>query len=216
MHHLTLKINELVLKLFEHMAAETKRNWQKLISPSSWYSGSLQKNFFTREINRRFLHRAGQKSSSNYFRRNAFELQELHTRLTGMKRFESTLEYNVTNLPSYTQLGMASLLPNGELRIAEEDLVTHNGKSIAGLAPRAAILGEEATKRSVAVNAEELMEIPTRSEKAKELVKGHDLIYVYHNHIDKVGDDKSTESQVFQAAEKEIETLIKVVQRLAL
>ena len=213
------KINELVLKSYSNTwLLKQNENWQKLISPSSWYSGELlQKNYFNREINRRFLQAEPvRKVAVIISDAMRFEIgQELHARLTGMKRFESALEYNITNLPSYTQLGMASLLPKGELGIAEEDLVTHNGKSTAGLAKRAAVLGEEATERSVALNAEELMEIPTRSEKAKELVKGNDLIYVYHNHIDKVGDDKSTESQVFQAAEKELETLIKVVQRLA-
>ena len=213
------KINELVLKSYSNTwLLKQNENWQKLISPSSWYGGELlQKNYFTREINRRFLKAEPvRKVAVVISDAMRFEIgQELHARLTGMKRFESTLEYYVTNLPSYTQLGMASLLPTGELKFAEEDLVTHNGKSTAGLAKRAAVLGEEATERSVALNAEELMEIPTRSEKAKGLVKGNDLIYVYHNHIDKVGDDKSTESQVFQAAEKEIETLIKVVQRLA-
>ena len=38
------------------------------------------------------------------------------------------------------------------------------------------------------------------STEGREFAKKHDLIYIYHNRIDKTGDDKASEEKVFEAA----------------
>ncbi|MEZ5055510.1 MAG: PglZ domain-containing protein [Saprospiraceae bacterium] len=46
---------------------------------------------------------------------------ELCQQLQGEKRYEADIEYMITGLPSYTQLGMAALLPHKNLSIHPED-----------------------------------------------------------------------------------------------
>jgi len=47
------------------------------------------------------------------------------------------------------------------------------------------------------------------------LVKQYDLIYIYHNRIDKTGDDKTSESKVFEAVEDELSYLMDIMKKVA-
>ncbi len=62
-------------------------------------------------------------------------------------------------LPSYTQLGMAALLPNKELVLADNDsgTVLVDGLSSQGTANRSKILGQAISPAGHGVKAEELM-----------------------------------------------------------
>ena len=53
-----------------------------------------------------------------------------------------------------------------------------------------------------------------RVEEAKELFRDHDVIYVYHNRIDVVGDAMRTEERLPEAAEAAIEDLVTLVRKL--
>jgi hypothetical protein len=61
--------------------------------------------------------------------------EELLGRIRSLDRYEAGIEPMFGSLPSYTQLGMASLLPNGELQIADNDTATVlvNGQSSQGV-----------------------------------------------------------------------------------
>ena len=59
------------------------------------------------------------------------------------------------------------------------------------------------------------MHMNTKSDEAKQLVQEHDLIYVYHNRIDTMGDDTTTEDKVIEASKEEIAFLIDVVKKIA-
>ena len=74
-------------------------------------------------------------------------------------RFEASLEPALAMLPSYTQLGMAALLPNQELALEENEsgTVLVDGQSSQGTANRIKILGQAVSKRATAIKAEELM-----------------------------------------------------------
>jgi hypothetical protein len=45
-------------------------------------------------------------------------------------------------------------------------------------------------------------------------VTNHDLIYVYHNRIDKLGDDKSSEEKVIEGARDEIQFLVDLIKKV--
>ena len=47
----------------------------------------------------------------------------------------------------------------------------------------------------------------------KELVKEHDVIYVYHNVIDAAGDSSKSEDTVFQAAETALQEITRLIQK---
>lgn len=138
-------------------------------------------------------------------------LQKIQTE----KRFEGELEYMVSTLPSYTQLGMAALLPNSNMTFQpESDNILINGNSTQGVQGRTKILEQILGKRATAINAEDFMKMNSATD-GREFVKQYDLIYIYHNRIDKVGDDKTSEEKVFEAVEQELEFLMDVIKKIA-
>lgn len=136
-------------------------------------------------------------------------------RINKEKRFEGELEYMVTALPSYTQLGMAALLPHTDMSFQEKsEYILINGNSTQGVKGRTKILQQLSGVRATAVNAEDFMQMNTSTD-GREFVKQYDLIYIYHNRIDKIGDNKDTEVKVFEAVEDELEFLMDVVKKIA-
>ncbi|HRX24962.1 MAG TPA: BREX-1 system phosphatase PglZ type A [Chitinophagales bacterium] len=191
--------------------------WQQVTDNSGeWYRGSLsQSRFFDRDVKSRFLEKSIKVFVviSDGFRYECG--RELNDMLNQQIRFSSTLKYQVTNLPSYTQLGMASLLPHKELCFGEGDTILADGKSTQGLQNRLKILQQHSGVRATAIPAENLMKMKARGPEAQELIQQHDLVYVYHNRIDKLGDDKTTEDKVFEASRDEIEFLMEVLKKIA-
>ena len=52
-------------------------------------------------------------------------------------------------------------------------------------------------------------------EESRALIRDHEVVYVYHNLIDKTGDTRDTEERVFGAAEETLEELLRVIKKLA-
>lgn len=139
---------------------------------------------------------------------------ELTKRLQSENRYEAAISYMVSSLPSYTQLGMASLLPHKELSLQEgSDLVLVDGIPSTGIQGRIKILETNSGVRATAVKAEDLMKMNSAKE-GREFVKQYDLIYIYHNRIDKTGDDKTTEEKVFEAVEDEFSFLMEMLKKI--
>jgi uncharacterized protein (TIGR02687 family) len=131
------------------------------------------------------------------------------------KRYEAEMDYMITGLPSYTQLGMAALLPHKQLNIHPKDCnVMADGISAVGIQGRTKVLQENSGVRAVAINAEQFMKMNSSTE-GRAFVKNYDLIYIYHNRIDKVGDDKTTEDKVFEAVEEEIAFIKELLRKIA-
>ena len=129
-------------------------------------------------------------------------------------RYSAELEPAVSMLPSYTQLGMAALLPGRELAIAENETgtVLVDGQSSRGTANRGRILGQALKQRATACQAEEIMAM--KGDDCRTLVREHDVIYVYHNRIDATGDKRDSEERVFEAVEETLSELIRLIKKL--
>lgn len=141
--------------------------------------------------------------------------KELTQSLLKENRYEATIDGAIASLPSYTQLGMASLLPHSKLEIEEgTDNVIVDGMSSAGVNGRAAILQKNTDVRATAITASEIMKLNTLSE-GRDFVKEYDVIYIYHNRIDKVGDDKTTEDKLVEAVEEELDFLKELLKKIA-
>ncbi len=190
--------------------------WQEVIEKSSsWYNGSQrQSRFFERDVKSRYLEKSNRLFViiSDGLRYECGK--ELNDLFNEEARITSSLEYQVTNLPSYTQLGMAAMLPHRELSLGEGESILADGMSTLGLQGRQKILQLNAGVSATAINAEELMGMSSKSKEAQELIQEHDLIYVYHNRIDKLGDDKTTEEKVIEASREEIGFLIELVKKI--
>lgn len=137
-------------------------------------------------------------------------MKELEQRIAQENRMEPTMRPAMLGVqPSYTQLGMAALLPHHELSYEKESAeVFADGMSTQGTANRSKIL-QRTVSNSVAIKAEEFLMVCSR-----EWVKDYDLIYIYSNTIDKVGDALATETQVFRATEEEMEKMVRLVKAI--
>lgn len=134
---------------------------------------------------------------------------EFHDLILKENRFTSKLDYRFANLPSYTQLGMAALLPHTSLSLGDNnDDVLIDRLGTKGLDARKRILSAGSNTRATAIGAEDLMAMP------REWNKEYDLVYVYHNRIDKTGDDKTSEDKVIDAVREEISYLKTLVKKI--
>jgi len=129
-------------------------------------------------------------------------------------RYNAELEPALSMLPSYTQLGMAALLPNKALAFADNETgtVLVDGQSSQGTANRIKILGQAISQRATACKADELMAM--KSDDCRALVRDHDVLYVYHNRIDATGDKRESEERVFEAVEETLQELIRLIKKL--
>lgn len=130
-----------------------------------------------------------------------------------LNRFDAELTPMISALPSYTQLGMAALLPNKDLTVGDDGNVTSFGMPTQGTVNRERVLGMgRPGDRVTAMKADAFMSL--RADEGKALFRDHDVLYLYHNRIDIVGDKLATEDRVFEAAEDAIEDLTKLVRKL--
>ena len=143
---------------------------------------------------------------------------ELAEKLEGQNRFKVELETLKAPTPSYTQLGMASLLPPMELSLASNgNTILADGKSTQGWPAREKILQsyldkEYIGKKAKILNARDFFE-STLSDQ-EESIKGIDLIYLFSPGVDAVGENTKTEKSLFSAVEKEIDFLNNLSRRI--
>jgi uncharacterized protein (TIGR02687 family) len=173
-----------------------------------------QRNFYQKHV--RDYRRRDQKICVIISDALRYEIaEELLGRIRSLDRYDAEIEPMFGSLPSYTQLGMASLLPNKDVQIADNDTSTVlvDGRSSQGLEYRKKILatGYEGD-RTAAVKADNLMAL--RGDDARALFRDNDVIFVYHNVIDATGDKPASEERVFEAAEDAMDDIVKLVKKL--
>jgi uncharacterized protein (TIGR02687 family) len=186
--------------------------WGKFIEPnggllSKWRIDKVpnQHRFYDRNV-RPWLDEGENRRAfviiSDAFRYEA--AQELTTELNGKYRFEATLSSQLGVLPSYTALGMASLLPHKTLAYKGTDVLVDGKSSIAS--ERDGILQAVS---GLACKCDELM--AKKKDEGREFVKDKRVVYVYHNTVDAVGDDGKTEGHTFEAVRRAIDELAALV-----
>ena len=188
--------------------------WQQAIEPmSEWRSAVLapQAKFFDRHVGP--VVKDGRTKVvvivSDGMRYEVAE--QLASMIRGEDRFDASLSAVLGSLPSYTQLGMASLLPQSSLELDPEGLpVLADGKPTNGTANRDKILRDV---KGHAITAAEVLAMP--GSELRELYTKHQIFYVYHDRIDAAGDKASTERTVFEAAEKTLRELLLLVKKWA-
>ena len=190
--------------------------WDALLSKeerlADWQLGiPKQSRFYDTVIHARFM-QAGVKRQfviiSDALR---YEIaHELQNEINQAKRFSAQLSSQLSVLPSYTQLGMAALLPHQHIDYSSNgNTVTVDGMSSAGLENRSTILAKVG---GVAISAKSLLTW-TRAD-ANHAIGDARVIYIYHDVIDAIGDKAATELQTFKAARQAINELNALVAKI--
>jgi len=142
---------------------------------------------------------------------------ELNTKINREFKGESELETMFGVIPSYTALGMASLLPRKVgTPIVIKNNVTYEISDISteGTENRSKILGL-VKKESMAITYEEIQRMSRHEMNEKFVGEGIKLIYVYHNAIDAEGDNAKTEDKVFKATNEAFKEICGLIRRFS-
>ncbi|BCS97424.1 hypothetical protein DSLASN_30560 [Desulfoluna limicola] len=191
--------------------------WQERVDAApAWQAGCMlrQDGFYERMV-RPYID-AGKKIFVIVSDALRFEIgMELQHQILKEDRYGVTCEPMLSMLPSYTQLGMAALLPNKRLELQHDAhaSVRVDGESASGTEGRSRILDAALPGKATAIQASDFLTMSR--DQSRELVKQHQLIYLYQNHIDFVGDKRDSEERLIEAVQETLEELVVVVKKLA-
>ena len=192
--------------------------WQSHVDGmSNWRVPDVvsQKNFFTQWVKPYW----DKKKKicviiSDAFRYEAGE--EMVGRIRQEDCYQAKLEYALSSLPSYTQLGMASLLPHseGSLNLSDNKTGTVNvgAQSTQGTDNRDKVLKSVVGECAGAMQAKQILDNPLAEN--RKLFPAESVTYVYHNRIDHTGDKMQSEGEAFKAVEETFDELIKLIKKL--
>ncbi|MCW4354168.1 BREX-1 system phosphatase PglZ type A [Hoyosella sp. YIM 151337] len=207
-------LREKVEKLYTNaFVYELGRTWQKKVDESSEWSSSLlrpQTAFYREYVDP--LVRDGKKAVVIVSDALRYEVaEELRARIRQEDRFDASLDAMLGVLPSYTQLGMAALLPHRTLKHSPDaKTVLADDQPTNNTAFRSKILE---TVGGAAIQAEDFKAL-TQDER-RGIYKANRVLYVYHNRIDATGDKPGTERQVFEAVSDTLRDIVDLVKKLA-
>tara|TARA_B100000676_G_C18067521_1_gene841967 strand:- start:755 stop:2926 length:2172 start_codon:yes stop_codon:yes gene_type:complete len=212
-HALTQEIEKCYASWFMGALAQ---NWSELIERENrlenWSIPGVtnQQKFYEVQVNR--LLNEGKKRVvviiSDAFRYEA--AQELVQKVNENRYCSASMKTQLGVLPSYTTLGMASLLPHDSLEYNPKTAgVLIDGQSTQGTTDRDKILanhGGMAVAFDIAVS--------WSITDARENIKNNKVVYIYHDKIDSTGDKASSESGTFDAVETAIEQLAELSRKI--
>lgn len=136
---------------------------------------------------------------------------ELNERLTRETKGAAKLDAVQAMFPTVTKVGMAALLPGFSIGVDDNMDVLMGELHARSTAEREQVLCT-ANPNSVAVQAAELLGMNKDNRKA--LLNGKEVIYIYHNTIDAIGDKAPTEKKVFDACEDAVNELVSLVKTI--
>lgn len=136
----------------------------------------------------------------------------LYEKLHSDEKCNTSIQPMLSVLPSFTQFGMAALLPHKYITIADNYTVELDQESCDNLAQRTAILKKRNAK-STAVRFDDIKSL-TQTQ-LREIFTGQELVYVYHNQIDARGDKAISEDEVFVACEEAVNEIHALMRKLS-
>ena len=137
--------------------------------------------------------------------------QEMMQQINDEKRFKAELSSQLGVVPSYTQLGMAALLPHQQLtaHLGTKTEIKADGLSVHGLENRQKVLAKH---NGLAFKAHEVLS--WTNQEGRDKVKAAEVVYIYHDEIDDIGDKAATENQTFQACRGAIDDIKNLISRI--
>ena len=204
------KIRELVENIYtnEYLNRITV-NWNNELADADGETGlTLQRDFFARHINY-------SKDRVVVIISDALRYEVAHTLFEKMQADEkcnASIGAMQGVLPSYTPLGMASLLPHKTIEYSSSYDVLVDGKACSSTEQRESILKEyKVSSKCIQFDSMKTM----KQADLRSIFTGQDVVYIYHNQIDARGDKAASENEVFTACEEAIEEIYTLIKRIA-
>ena len=198
--------------------AELSRSWNKVLEAENrmqeWRIAGIprQQNFYNEVVKPQFNNPQIKRVFVIISDALRYEVaEELGNQINTEKRFTAELRSQLGVLPSYTQLGMAALLPHDEIcyQPGNGDIVYADGLSTSGTPNRDTILKKY---KGMAVKSDDLLK--WKNQQGRDLIRDYEIVYIWHNTIDAMGDSASTEEKTFEACRNAVVELKDLVTRV--
>ncbi|EME7427661.1 BREX-1 system phosphatase PglZ type A [Salmonella enterica] len=198
--------------------AELSRSWNKVLETENrmqeWRIAGVprQQNFYNEVVKPQFNNPQIKRVFVIISDALRYEVaEELGNQINTEKRFTAELRSQLGVLPSYTQLGMAALLPHDEIcyQPGSGDIVYADGSSTSGTPNRDTILKKY---KGMAVKSDDLLK--WKNQQGRDLIRDYEVVYIWHNTIDAMGDSASTEEKTFEACRNAVVELKDLVTRV--
>ena len=137
--------------------------------------------------------------------------EELTQRLSHKFPSKTTIKPALSVMPSYTALGGVALLPHNSIDYRDDGAVLLDDQSVVSYESREKHLNAYRTGK--VYSGKDFLD-PKNTQAIRNEVKGVEVIYIYHDRIDAVGDNVPTELDVFKAAETCFDDIEKIFQKL--
>lgn len=137
--------------------------------------------------------------------------QELFRRMQDDPKCTAKMDVQLSVLPSYTRLGMASLLPHNTLTMTDDFRVLADDVLCDSLAGRQTVL-QSHEPNGVCVQFDDIKNL--KSMDLRNVFTGKQVVYIYHNQIDARGDKANTEDEVFVACEEAIQEIMSLITKI--
>ncbi|MFD1317252.1 BREX-1 system phosphatase PglZ type A [Loigolactobacillus zhaoyuanensis] len=139
---------------------------------------------------------------------------QLQDELNRNQHFDTQLEAVEGTVPSYTDIGMAALLPHKQLTLNDKGSIEVDGQLSAGVENRQRILEKQLPDLSVTAQPAKTI-LAANRDQLRQLYKGTNVNYIYLDTIDARGDNAKSEDEVFAAADLVLTQLQELVGILA-
>ena len=207
-----IQLDDLVEKIhqtYETYLIELNREWLKCLKQFDFKLNDIsvvkQYQFYNQ-----YIENSDQKLAVIISDALRFECaQELLGEVMVDTKGNAKMDTLLTGIPSVTKWGMANLLSNRQLAYVDEK-ITIDGISTEGTVNRKKILKLD-IKDAVAIQYDKLMSMDR--DKQRDVFKSR-LVYIYHNVIDAIGDDRKTERKTFHAVTDAISELNSLVKKV--
>ena len=134
--------------------------------------------------------------------------EELVSEINSQQRYKASIQPLLASAPTYTQLGMAALLPHEALTISSDGSTVYaDGVSTQGIVNREKVLKNAVDGKAVALDSDDVLKM--KSDDLKTVIKDNSIIYVYHDLIDREGADN-----LFKASHEAIGELKNIIRKL--
>jgi uncharacterized protein (TIGR02687 family) len=192
--------------------------WGKLVDSESlldnWKVAGVnnQQNFFAQEVKNILSNGPVKRVFVIISDALRYEVaNEIGQQINDEKRYQAKLHSQLGVVPSYTQLGMGSLLPHKTLssHLGKKVEYRADGLSVHGLENRNKIL---ANYNGAAFKANDVLN--WTNQEGREKVRDLEVVYIYHDNIDAIGDKHATENLTFEAARDAISEIKNLVSRI--
>ena len=138
--------------------------------------------------------------------------EELKRQIVSLDRYDAQIESVQSSVPTYTKLGMASLLPHDALELQTDSNVLADGKNTSSFDSRVSLL-QSVVPASQGYKYADL--IGKTTNELKDIVRNNDLIYVWHDTIDASGENHSSSNEAPQGAVAALNDIVALVKKLA-